>query len=170
MVLDSMPRNKWKEDLSIYLSGPGHDIHLVGAGNPLRGDDAAGLQVIDGLKRRYGRNIPRNVVIHAESIGIESVISRIDISVSKLVIFDAVDCGKPPGSIICTSLADSRYGFFATHNIPLRLIPSVAANPGAVRVLGIQPQIMDVHEGLSDTVSAAVEEVVQSTAALLGVA
>lgn len=167
MVLDTVSGNEWKVELGNYISVQEGEIHLVGAGNPLRGDDAVGLRIIDGLGKRYGKHPPPRVVLHQESSSIESVISRIDISRSGLVIFDAVQSGRAPGSIICASLADSRYGFFATHNIPLKLIPSVASNPDAVRVVGVQPEVMDVGERLSDVVKSSAEEVVEYAAKLL---
>lgn len=168
MVSGNTLGNEWKARLRDYLSGSFSDVHLVGVGNTLRGDDAVGPRIIEKLLRDYGRSLPVWVRVHDNSHSPERELSKIDLSSSRLVIFDAVESSNEPGSIICTTLSDTKYGFFATHNIPLRLIPSLSTDPASVLMVGIQPSGMEVGDDLSTTVGASVDEVVRATASLLG--
>jgi Ni,Fe-hydrogenase maturation factor len=64
-----------------------------------------------------------------------------------------------PGEVILASLGDSKFGFFATHNIPLSLIPSLSANLENVYVGGVEPGELEVGEGLSDSVRSSVAKI-----------
>ena len=79
---------------------------------------------------------------------------------SRIVLFDAIEAGKPPGTIICARLEDTKFGYFATHNIPLRILPSFRSLDGNVRVIGVQPAAVDVGEGLSYEVNASCEKLI----------
>jgi hydrogenase maturation protease len=88
-------------------------------------------------------------------------ISKIDLRSSKLLIFDAVEAGKPPGSIIFSSISDTQYGFFVTHNLPLKVYPAVRQNVEHVSVLGVEPNDVGIGEELSDVVGPAADRVVE---------
>jgi hydrogenase maturation protease len=142
--------------------------HIVGVGNPIREDDSVGLYVVGQLKRRVGARPRPSVRIHGESLAIERVLTRIDCTVDRLLLVDAVDAGKEPGYVLCANIEDTRYGYFATHNIPLRLIPTVAGGLGNVFIVGIQPARMGVGEGLSEVVRDSAEQVVDAMEEIIG--
>ncbi len=160
--------HEWKASFTEYLAERAGRLHLIGAGNTLRGDDAVGLYVARELRKRHGRNLPDGIRVHPVSLNPELDMSHIDLATSKLVIFDAVECNSSPGTIICARLGSSKYGFFATHNIPFRLIPSLSSSPDSVLLIGIQPLSTEIGSGMSQVVRKAADEVVRSTAALLG--
>jgi hydrogenase maturation protease len=83
------------------------------------------------------------------------------VEAESVIIFDAIEHDSEPGSIIFARLGDTRFGFFATHNIPFKLIPCLSANLENVFVLGIQPRNIDIGEGLSETVLDSANEVVE---------
>jgi len=143
-------------------------FHLVGVGNPMRCDDGVGLEIISQLLRRLGRRRPKNVILHPPTDTADRVLSRIDCTSERLLIFDAVEASGMPGRIILASLADSKFGFFATHNVPLRIIPGLAANPSNVFVAGIEPELLDVGEGLSEVVRSSADDVVSVVVSALG--
>jgi hypothetical protein len=73
-----------------------------------------------------------------------------------------------PGAVVCASLADTKFGFFATHNVPLRLIPEVAGSLGGSFVVGVQPEWLGVGEELSVTAQAAKSRVVAAMSTIIG--
>ena len=88
----------------------------------------------------------------------ESLLSRLDSANDRVLIFDAVASGGPPGQVILASLGNSRFGFFATHNVPMRVLPGLAANPSNVFVVGIEPESLEVGEELSDIARASADD------------
>jgi len=143
-------------------------VHIVGVGNPIRQDDAVGLEIVSSLRRRLGTRPAPNIVIHPPSLMPERLLSRAAVGGRGLMVFDAVEANREPGSIVCASLAETKFGFFATHNVPLRLIPGVADNLERCFVLGIQPESLGVGEELSATVTEAKSRVVAAMSTIIG--
>lgn len=83
------------------------------------------------------------------------------------MIVDAVEAQKNPGTIVCARLSETKFGFFATHNVPIRLVPGVAENAADTYIVGIQPGSVGVGEGLSDTVKRASMKLVAMIASLV---
>jgi hydrogenase maturation protease len=150
------------------LGGGNRVVHLVGVGNPIKQDDGVGLEVVASLRRELGASPASNLRIHPPSLNPENLMSKIASRKERLVVFDAVEANREPGAIVCASLKDSKYGFFATHNLPVRLIPEVAENLDETYVVGIQPESVDVGEGLSEKVKAASDQLVAMIAAMVG--
>ena len=140
----------------------GKVVHLVGVGNSIRSDDAFGLEVVSSLRRRYGRTPPANVIVHPISSQPERVLSKLAASGGRVVVFDSVEAGKEPGTVVCARLSDTKYGFFATHNIPLRLVPGLVEIGNEVVLVGIQPENLAVGERLSPPVKEGVEKIVEA--------
>lgn len=154
-----MHGEEWVGELKdLFRSDRQGVLHLIGVGNPLRRDDGLGIRLINDLRSKYQKT--KSLKVHPPTLRSESLISRIDYSKDKALIFDAVECNSPPGSIVFSSLKDSRFGFFATHNIPMRSLPEVAPHLDRVLLLGIQPKDVDVGEGLSEQVNYSVGKVV----------
>jgi hydrogenase 3 maturation protease len=169
MVASNTVRNGWRRQLSEYLSVPAGRVHLIGTGNQLRGDDAVGLYIVGRIRKLYGRFLPAGVKIHPASLNPEMLMSKVGMLQEKMVVFDAVECNSSPGTIICSDLTDTKYGFFATHNIPMRLIPSLSAGSGTALVTGIQPLSLEVAEGLSGPVRTSADEIVRYLGETFGV-
>jgi hydrogenase maturation protease len=132
----------------------------VGVGNQLRSDDAAGLEVVTSLRSRLGPAPARGLKIHRCSPSAERLLAKLSEKPGRIIVFDAVEASKEPGEVVFCGIADTRYGFFATHNVPLRLIPGLAAREKDIYLVGIQPESMQVGEVLSDRVKRSVERVV----------
>lgn len=154
---------EWTRELGAFLSSVGSEkLVLLGVGNPIKSDDSVGLYIADRL-RKVLRSSPRLRVRSAPSYP-ELILSRIDLQSSRLLIFDAVETGRSAGSIVLASIKDTEYGFFATHNLPLKLHPSVTENREKVSVLGVQPGDLGIGEGMNPIVQAAAENVVGEVA------
>ena len=157
----------WVDRLAnLFNLGAQRGLHLIGVGNPMRKDDGLGIRIITGLRKRCGHT-PDFVKIHPPSDKVESLKSGIDYTKEKALIFDAVEFDSLPGSIIFSKLNDSRFGFFGTHNIPIRALPNVSSHLNNLLILGIQPGNLEVGEGLSYPVGKSVEEVVSAITGML---
>jgi hydrogenase maturation protease len=151
----------WRSQLGSALDSV--TVDLVGVGNQLRGDDGLGIEIVSRLRKRLGTR--RGVRAHLPSRLPERVLSKLAEERGRIVIFDAVEASKPPGTIICSLLAETKYGYFATHNVPLRLVPGLGEKLSDVYILGIQPESLEVGDGLSETASRSVDEVVEFVSA-----
>lgn len=135
----------------------------------MREDDGAGLQISSRLRSRLRRRGPlRRVRIHPPTQMPERLLSRLASTSGRVVIFDAVEAARPPGTIVCSKLADTKYGFFATHNVPLKVVPGLQERLDDFYIVGIQPERLGVGEGLSAAVDLAVDEVVDYIASREG--
>jgi len=134
---------------------------LLGVGNPMRRDDGVGLYVIKLLKKTLAKESSAVVKVHRPTVEPERLISELATARETFLIVDAVQTGADPGTIVCAPLADTKFGYFATHNIPLRLIPGVVESTDSAFVLGIEPRSVEFGEGLSPEVVAAADRMVR---------
>lgn len=151
---------EWRETFRHWMLQGDSRVHMLGVGNPIRGDDAAGLEVANALRRALRASPTAKVKVHDVSLTPEREVSKIPLS-ERLVLFDAVEAGLRPGSIVCGRLNETKYGYFATHNVPFRLIPGLEARGNDVLMLGIQPESVEVIEGLSKAVRESTERLVR---------
>jgi hydrogenase 3 maturation protease len=140
--------------------------HLVGIGNPIRGDDSVGLYIVSELRKKLGSRPNKFIRIHETSISPERLLSKLESK--SIVIFDAIEHNSEPGSIFIVRLKESRFGFFATHNIPLKLVPGLSTNLQNAFVLGIQPEDVGIGEWLSKTVLHSANEIVEKLTQIIG--
>ena len=64
-----------------------------------------------------------------------------------------------PGEVVFLPMAGTKYGFFGTHNIPLKLVPGLERLE-EFYLVGVQPASLEVGEGLSEKVRESVDEIV----------
>ncbi len=142
-------------------------LHFLGVGNPIKSDDSVGLYLVSKLRKTCGRKPNEFVTIHPPLLysRAEFYLAKIGQKGEYAVIFDAVDANSEPGRIIFGDLSNTQYGFFSSHNIPLKLIPEL--NPSTVYILGIQPQNIEVGEELSRIVLSSANEVLEKIPSLL---
>ncbi len=143
-------------------------VHLVGVGNELRKDDAAGLEVVSRLRSALGAAPAAGVKIHGSSASPERLLAKLASKHGKIVIFDAVDASISPGGVVFRPMADAMYGFFGTHNIPIRLVPGISGRLGDVFLVGVQPACLEVGEGLSEPVRESVKQIEAAVAEGIG--
>lgn len=159
----------WLASVEDFFARPGPErLTILGVGNPIKGDDSVGLFIAGLLRKTVGSSPSPRVSVKRPMDHPEVFISKLDLGSSRLLILDAVEAGRPPGSVIFANIEDTRYGFFATHNIPLRLLPSVRKNGKNVYVLGVQPRDLGVGEGLSELVEPVARELVSVISGCIG--
>jgi hydrogenase 3 maturation protease len=146
-----------EETLSARLRGR---VTVVGIGNPLRGDDAAGCLVARGLRPAPGLEAIEAEEVPENHLGAVAA-SRPD----TIVLVDAVDLGAAPGSLALVETRDLARYTPTTHRVPLDLLATwLARETGAeVLLVALQPR----QTTLGEPVSAEVGEAARLVAATL---
>lgn len=147
---------------SALFDRKGNDVELIGFGNPIKNDDSVGLYITKKLRVLYGSRPGKGILIQRCVVRPERLLTAAIASGKRAIIFDAVECNKPPGSIICSRLTDSRYGYFATHNVPLKLIAGLEEKSDGCWVVGIQPGNVEIGEDLSPIVKSSADSIISA--------
>jgi hydrogenase 3 maturation protease len=151
-------------------------VAVLAIGSSLRGDDAAGLQVADQLRRV--RTKARSKAVHSAlrifmgETAPENLTGEIKkFRPTHLVILDAADAGgKRPGSITLIQHDVLRGGSsISTHNMPVNVLIQYLQQsvPCKVLILGIQPKSHEYGQPLSVPVKKAAERAAAALAAAL---
>jgi hydrogenase maturation protease len=169
----ALVQDNWAHELDSCFHAVGSHKHItfIGTGNPIKCDDSVGLYIISKLYTKYG-TAPRKFVKIAHATSLEASFARLaqngraDVT-DLAIIFDAIESNVPPGSIIFANLARTEYGFFATHNVPLKLVPSIANNIDNVFILGVQTETIGLGEELSSCVRHSAELIIDRISNLI---
>lgn len=147
------------------------NVLVLGAGNILLSDEGIGVRVVEALQDRY--RVPDAVEVldgGTSGMGLLDVLAGRD----HLIIVDAVNTGRPPGSLV--RLADDEIpAAFRTKSSPhqlglqdvLALLRLLGTAPRRVTVIGIQPASLDLSLELSPVVAGKLDELVQMVVAEL---
>jgi hydrogenase 3 maturation protease len=159
----------WKKSLNQLLdqrrteSGKSPRVAVVGVGNPMRSDDAAGVLVARALSQReWATNTDRVLILEAGQAPENRTGELRKFAPDLVLIVDAADMGATPGTIQWIP-EESIDGMSAsTHSLPLSLLArylKLELNC-AVMLLGIQADSNEVGERVSPEVLHAVHEIV----------
>jgi hydrogenase maturation protease len=134
-------------------------VVILGIGSTLRGDDAAGPLVCDGLSGR----VPARV-IDAGTVPENYIGPILAAAPEVLFIVDAVDFGGRPGRIRLCRPDEIPPLAFSTHALTFHLSLDLMRRETnlEVCVLGIQAGTMKLGESLSPAVAEAVETLVDT--------
>ena len=143
-------------------------VLIAGVGNVLRGDDAFGVEV---ARRLFAETLPESVRVVETGIGGIALIHELQDGWDALVVVDAVDRGRPPGTVMMIEpevvdveqlsfgekrdlLADMH---LATPERALMLARALGVLPPRLLLVGCQPlDVEPLGQGLSAPVAAAV--------------
>ena len=140
---------------------------VLGIGNRLGGDDAAGTLVVDMLNRRRHR---AKALLAAEIMAIDagtapesytSVIRqhRPDL----LILVDAADMGLSPGALRTIMPEKISILSFSTHHMPLSMFVSyVEEFCGKVLIVGVQPERTETGERISEAVRKSAKKLAEA--------
>ena len=148
-------------------------VLIAGVGNLLRADDGFGVEVARRLSAQAEDcGLPDGVRVVETGIGGVALVQELQDGWDALVIVDAMDCGRPPGTVMLVEpdvvdvhalswserhdlLADMH---LATPERVLMLAKALGVLPDDVLMVGCQPVDADaVGETLSAPVAAAVD-------------
>jgi hydrogenase 3 maturation protease len=150
---------------------PPPKVALLGIGNELNGDDAAGVRVAESLLRRQrAGKFSRPVLIVNAGLAPENVTGAVRRFGPDLVILvDAAELGEPPGTIHWLAWQETTGLTAATHALPPYMVAQyLTAELGCqVALIGIQRKDCGFGSPLSPPVRRAVRTVSQGLATLL---
>ena len=145
---------------------------ILGCGNVLFGDDGFGPAVADHCQRYCA--IPASVCVLDVGTSVRNVLFDIllaDQRPKKIVIVDAIDCGREPGALLeldIESLPKETIDDFSMHQLPtsnlLREIRDYCEVEVRVLVCQVTRIPEEVSPGLSIPVSRAVERAAKTLA------
>lgn len=140
---------------------------VLGIGNRLGGDDAAGTFVVDMLNQKQHRAkavLPAEIMAIDASTAPESYTSvirrhRPDL----LILVDAADMGLPPGALRTIMPEKISVLSFSTHHIPLPMFISyVKKFCGKILLVGVQPEQTETGTGISKAVRKSVKKLAEA--------
>jgi hydrogenase 3 maturation protease len=140
---------------------------VLGIGNPLGGDDAAGTYVVDILnqRKRQVKTLRSADITTIDAATVPeshtSVIRRHQPDL--LILVDAADMGLPPGAL--RTIPPDRISVlsFSTHHMPLSMFMSyVGEFCGKVLLVGVQPEHTETGGRISKAVRASVKELAEA--------
>jgi hydrogenase 3 maturation protease len=158
-----MSRPSWQNLLRQKLAScPSPRLAILGIGNELRGDDAAGVIIAQQLLTH--RDASATVCVIEAGAAPEAFTGRLRRFDPDLVLMiDAAQMDQPPGTICLIGWQDTIGLSASTHTLPLNIIAQyLVTELGCdVAVIGIQPCANAFDTPLSPAVRRAVEEVVR---------
>ncbi len=130
---------------------------VLGIGNRLGGDDAAGTCVVDMLNRRRHRAkalLPTEIMAIDAGTAPESYASVIRRHQPDLLLLvDAADMGLPPGALRIIRPEQISLLSFSTHHMPLSMFISYVKDfCGEVVLVGVQPEQTEMGKHISQAV------------------
>ena len=131
---------------------------ICGIGSALRGDDGIGPEIIKELRKE---NLDGNIRLLDCGNAPEGFLGKIEkLAPGRIIIIDAVDMGKEPGSIGRITTERIRGDRLSTHKLPLTLFLEYLKNLGAEIVfIGVQPKSAGFGEAMSPECRGALEGV-----------
>jgi hydrogenase 3 maturation protease len=148
------------QDLVSYLKSLDSRSVLVGVGNPLRGDDGFGPELIS----RLGEGMPFKT-IDAGEMPEDCLDQVIALKPARVLIADAVAFGGKPGeAVLLEPESLGKRITVSTHQLPLMMFIRLIRDrlPGAeIRVLGLQPRSIELGRGLSPQVDKSMDMLAQ---------
>jgi hydrogenase maturation protease len=135
-------------------------------------DDGIGVRVIQQLANIY-RFPPEVTIFDGGTLGLD-LLTQLE-GVDRLIIIDAVETGKAPGSLIRLTGAEIHPVMetkLSPHQMGLKDLLAVAElmgiSPPSMVLLGIQPENIEMGMDLSPAVAARLDELVTLTLGELG--
>ncbi|MFP3902623.1 MAG: hydrogenase maturation protease [Armatimonadota bacterium] len=130
------------------------ELLVVGVGNPIRGDDAAGMQLARKLSERYGYEL-----LECEDVP-EKWLREMRTSQAGTVLFvDAAQMSQAPGTIRLLEISQLGDITVSTHNNSLRVVGEFLMKMADKEVLflGIQPVDIGTGRPMTEIVEKAIE-------------
>jgi hydrogenase maturation protease len=138
---------------------------VLGIGNTILTDEAAGVRAVELLEQRY--RVPDNVlVIDGGTSGMEMIEDLSDLDF--LIVIDVVKTGQAAGTVV--KIAGDEIPVFFRHKLSPHQIalPDVLASlelldamPKEIIVLGVEPISLELGMEMTDTVAAKVPLLVE---------
>ncbi|MBA7594136.1 MAG: hydrogenase maturation peptidase HycI [Hadesarchaea archaeon] len=154
-------------ELSSFLKGADR-VAIVGVGSEMRGDDAAGIEVVRGLRHKLKSS---RVLLVEGGVAPESFTSTIRrFKPSHVIFIDATDFGAEPGEVILAEPEAITGQSISTHTLPLSILAGYLREQTGAKIilLGIQPARAQMGAEMGEPIKDAVEKVDEALLRELG--
>lgn len=145
-------------------------IAVLGIGNELNGDDAAGVLVarklIEKTREWKTKSVSHSLVLYIVEAGMapEAFTGPLRrFQPDLVVLIDAAELGQPPGAVACFDWHQAEGMSASTHTLPPTVLAQFLMREIGCRVMliGIQAKNLNFDAGVSDAVIQAVQQVVE---------
>ncbi|MBN1122195.1 MAG: hydrogenase maturation peptidase HycI [Anaerolineae bacterium] len=168
-----MPKDPWQDKLQSILKPKSQEqrakVAIVGIGNTLQGDDAAGVETAHELSLLID-DCEYVIVVNAGSApeNLTGVLRRFD--PDWVLLIDAAEMDAEPGTLRWLDWSETSGISASSHTLPLSVLSRylVEELKCEVALLGIQPQALSFGGPLSGPVQHAVDQIVAEICVLLG--
>lgn len=162
-----MSKKCWQEQLRntvrhLQVRSGQPRISVIGIGNELRGDDAAGIVFTHLLKQKVTN--PQLQVIVAGVSPENCLGSILDFRPNLILFIDAANMAAKPGTVCWLDWQDVACLNVTTHSLPLNFLARYLTSELGCQValLGIQPSDTSLKESLTPDVQRIIEDSSQS--------
>lgn len=139
-------------------------IKIIGLGNILLKDEGIGVHAVNAVKERYTFS-PEVEIIDGGTLGLDLL--HFFEGTDKVLIVDAVDFKKAPGyigTIEDDDIPSTLFAKLSVHHIGLSDVLFAAKlleiTPAKLRLIGIQPESLDVGLAMTERINGKMEEVI----------
>lgn len=143
------------DQIADWLKGFGR-LAVLGIGNPLRRDDAIGVEVLERLKGR----VPENVALFNCEMVPENFLTEVErFQPTHVLMIDAAQLDLEPGEARLIPTEKITGVALSTHTMPLSLTAEILRTDMGAKVvlLGVKPEMTEFGEGLSPRLQKASE-------------
>lgn len=146
-------------------------IAVLGVGSELRGDDVAGMLVAEEILKLKNKKIKKGrFKVFLGATAPENLTSEIKrYKPTHILMIDAADLGKKPGTIVLLKPEETTGISFSTHSLPPRIMTDyLLANLDCeIIIIGIQPKRIDFGSRLSQEVEKAAKYISDAIKAVI---
>jgi hydrogenase maturation protease len=154
------------------VEGAARRTLVAGVGNIFLADDGFGVEVV---RRLAAVSVPQGVTVADFGIrGVHLAYEILDGGYDQVVLVDALPHGGAPGSIALLEVDRDDPGVAVTadgHDMHpaavVAFLKSIGGIPPPITVVGCQPASLDEDMGLTDVVSASIDEAIQAVLSLV---
>src|SRR5512133_1670930 len=158
------------DELSDFLAALRLDsdarVAVMGIGNELNGDDAAGVLAARILKQQQEErgSLPRSSALLVIEAGPapESFTGKVRrFAADVVLLIDAAELGDPPGTVHAFDWSAAQGLSASTHTLPPSMLAEFLSRElnCPVALIGIQPKSLELDAGLSDEAAQAAQRV-----------
>lgn len=161
---------EWQVKLTQYLAGA-KNIAVMGIGNEMMGDDAAGALVARELNQLGIQNSEFRIQVYETSTTPENFNGAIrKLQPDLIVMIDAADMNQEPGRIAFLDAKQMHTLMHSTHTLPLSFLAGYLEQMGSAKViaLGIQAGHIKLDQPMTKEVADSVKAIVRAFAGALG--
>ena len=154
-----------KRELKARLKGAKR-VAVLGVGSELRGDDIAGILVLEALKKSKKIKPSIRLKTFEGSTAPENLTGEIKVfKPTHLIIVDTADIGESPGSVLLLRADEVGRGIsFSTHKIPPKILIDYFTHSlkCEIIIIGIQPRSIGFGRNMSKAVISSSRSVAGS--------